>query len=233
VLDPSLVPALEGRSQAFPRWSPDRRRLAFVAGGELFVADADGANVRSLASSVHRSPPSWRPDGQSLVFLAGNVVQEVTMAGELRPAAGFSPWQYNVEPVVLPSGGLVYQGYCNEEACASHGGTFGLPGCEDGAAIYGHGFAFAKDGASLLYAQQADPRAWSPFDFEQRGAVGKCEACACTTVLSMGDAWLPRWSPDDRGFVFLRGDRQMWIVREGAEPTLLFEGAGPLTGLDW
>ena len=53
------VPATGGEAREFPtadakvteaRWSPDGRRVAYVAGGQLWVSDADGANKR------HREP---------------------------------------------------------------------------------------------------------------------------------------------------------------------------------
>ena len=50
-----LIPSAGGTPQAFPsadvaateaRWSPDGKHVAYVAGGQLWVADASGANRR-------------------------------------------------------------------------------------------------------------------------------------------------------------------------------------------
>jgi Lysyl oxidase/WD40-like Beta Propeller Repeat len=61
-----------------PAWSPDGRRLAYVALGaggthDLYVADADGTNVGRLTRTdgVDETSPSWSPDGTRLVFERG------------------------------------------------------------------------------------------------------------------------------------------------------------------
>ncbi len=57
-----------------PAWSPDGRRLAFVAKRELYVADADRPQVQDLGSGLLRplaatiSAPAWSPDGRRLAY---------------------------------------------------------------------------------------------------------------------------------------------------------------------
>jgi Lysyl oxidase/WD40-like Beta Propeller Repeat len=58
-----------------PAWSPDGRRLAFVAlgaggAGDVFVKDADGTHPGRITSTegVHEASPSWSPDGLRLAF---------------------------------------------------------------------------------------------------------------------------------------------------------------------
>jgi TolB protein len=72
-------------SDAFPAWSPDGKRIAFVSnraesapcfydecGGytnELYVMDADGSNVRRLTETDEQEVrPSWSPDGKLIVY---------------------------------------------------------------------------------------------------------------------------------------------------------------------
>jgi len=62
------------RSGSAPTWSPDGRRLAYVAPAELgatdlYVADADGSHRAALTRSEtsDESSPDWAPDGRSLV----------------------------------------------------------------------------------------------------------------------------------------------------------------------
>ncbi len=56
-----------------PRWSPDGSQIAFVANNgvtaDLFVADADGTNIRQVSTRRARvSGPAWSADGQWLAY---------------------------------------------------------------------------------------------------------------------------------------------------------------------
>ena len=70
-------PLVEGVFHAAsPTWSPDGAHLAFwgdESPDSLFVADADGSNVRRLTSQIWIStdkPPTWSPDGRFIAFSA-------------------------------------------------------------------------------------------------------------------------------------------------------------------
>src|SRR5574338_632149 len=46
------------------RWSPDGRRVAFIAGGQLWIADADGSNARQITTlNGGATGPVWSPTG--------------------------------------------------------------------------------------------------------------------------------------------------------------------------
>ena len=57
-----------------PSWSPDGARIVFVGdpGGDgldqVFVMDADGANLRQVSRSGDNSAPKFSPDGTQIVF---------------------------------------------------------------------------------------------------------------------------------------------------------------------
>jgi len=53
-------------------YSPDGTRVAFVRGGDLWLANADGSGRRRLVSTpnVVEWGPSWLPDGRTLVYTA-------------------------------------------------------------------------------------------------------------------------------------------------------------------
>ena len=51
------------------RWSPDGRRVAYVAGGQLWIADADGANARQLTKlNGGATGPVWAANGSAIAF---------------------------------------------------------------------------------------------------------------------------------------------------------------------
>lgn len=67
-----------GTPQVFPsqsvsateaRWSPDGKRVAYVASGQLWVADAGGANTRQLTRlNGGATGPIWSPAGDRIAF---------------------------------------------------------------------------------------------------------------------------------------------------------------------
>jgi WD40-like Beta Propeller Repeat/Lysyl oxidase len=89
-----------------PSWSPDGRRLAYVAPGaggaaDLFVADADGTHSGRVTRTdgVDETSPSWSPDGMRLVVeRAGTLVVLRADGGGERP---LGPGQ---EPAWSPGG---------------------------------------------------------------------------------------------------------------------------------
>ncbi len=68
----------DGVGSAYPTWSPDGTRLAFVRvraqpptlhGSDIYLIDADGTNETPLiADGTRNFNPSWSPDGSQLAF---------------------------------------------------------------------------------------------------------------------------------------------------------------------
>ena len=64
------------KSENTPRWSPDGKRIAFLANRDgaqqLYVADADGGGVKKV-TSLHagaQAPFVWSPDGTRIAFVS-------------------------------------------------------------------------------------------------------------------------------------------------------------------
>lgn len=70
-------------------WSPDGREIAFSKGGELFIADQDGGNVRRLGGVPGVAlVPRWRPDGKLIRFTAFDPEQSALALWEVSPSGG-------------------------------------------------------------------------------------------------------------------------------------------------
>ena len=73
-----MIPVGGGSPRAFPaaevsateaRWSPDGKRIAYIAAGQLWVADASGGARKQLTDlNGGATGPIWSPNGDQIAF---------------------------------------------------------------------------------------------------------------------------------------------------------------------
>ena len=94
-----------------PDWSPDGRRIAFVARRHIFTMSATGQRLRRLTDNFGDSDPAWSPDGQSIAFIRNHdlYVMRANGRGQRRVVDGpdpgldrSAPWAYLSAPTWQP-----------------------------------------------------------------------------------------------------------------------------------
>ncbi len=86
--DDQLLAGQTADASLFPVWSPDGKRIAFMAGpkleGEeyqLQIINADGTGLKTLPTQEKLSGlPAWSPDGKQLAYVSGQREPQVYLA---------------------------------------------------------------------------------------------------------------------------------------------------------
>ncbi|MBV9926473.1 MAG: PD40 domain-containing protein [Acidobacteria bacterium] len=102
------APKVEPRPYLYePSLSPDRKEIAFVSGGDVWTAPAEGGEARLLVSHpANESRPLYSPDGRSLAFVStrtgnGDIYVLDFASGEVRrvtfddAAEQLDAWSYD------------------------------------------------------------------------------------------------------------------------------------------
>lgn len=239
---------------AHPVFSPDGRRIAFVAGsngivGRLEICDLGAHTVRPVPLSVPAGDfaLSWDRGGRSLVFLGGDALGYgadqrpfvVEPSGRrLRALAGNAPWYFDgvsVSPDGTKLALLLQWKYPNgrepEQLSVLDlrtGRLRRVAGSSQLAEI--DAVSWSPDGTRLVL---------SAYRHNAHGGLYVVDVAsrALTPLLVRGaGARDPAWSPDGRSIAFVRGGARassIWLLRlAGGPPVRLTHGADD-TGPAW
>jgi Tol biopolymer transport system component len=223
-----LLSTIEG-SQRAPAYSPDGRRLAFLAPDsdrvpQIWVRDlTQDAAVQVTSGSVGAGRPRWSPAGDRIVFARGNQgIWSVSPLGgpptRILERGANPNFSRDGRLLVFESGSRLWTAAADGSNLREVTGTPGVPYTipmapavsPDGSHIAFFRAAAGPNGDLWVVAAQGGTARQLTFDLREGG-------------------W-PCWTPDGRAIVFSSaraGSRTLWqIPAAGGEPVPLTSGAG-------
>ncbi|MCJ7710102.1 MAG: hypothetical protein MUQ32_04650 [Chloroflexi bacterium] len=218
----------ESREQWHPDWSPDGARIAFEMDGEIWVAAADGTDLRRLASC--ESPcrdlnqPAWSPDGRSLVVqldryldtgndtnrVTGSAVAVVDLTAKAPKPRRLTDWtMFAAYPDWDPTKDLIVFSTCD------------LGGRDGG--------SFADSSPpSDLYTVRSDGTGMTQLTHNPNGTQLTRNDTASGPLSSQ-----PTWSPDGRSIIFVQTVGTQWPGWTMATINADGTGLAPAAGSDF
>lgn len=220
-------PVVEGRSGiASPRWSPDGKRLAFIADDrasgkpQIFVLTLRGGSVQRVTRSREGVDVySWSPDGRRIAFIAQDPPPASTLPahdkafrvtdGHFLMTRQEPPWHLWVVPVAT------------REARRLTGGDFSLNTAAGEVTDAIGPPAWSADGTRIAFTRYPSPY----FSQAYRSVIGEVDAATGTVddLVASPASLNPQFAPSGDAFAFLRprdGDRNNGnavYVRTGGE----------------
>jgi hypothetical protein len=202
-----------------PAWSPEGKRLAYVRGGELWVADADGSRRARLAEVA--TSADWAPDGRSLVLERDGMLSVLRAdgAGERRLTSGAEPgWSSRNRIVFARDGDL----FVIEPTGRGLRRLTTTPAFESAP-------AWSPDGRRLAYVSGDGTSVDLYWLDVARGTVTPVTADPFIEAS-------PAWSPDGRTITFVAnrsGPESAWSVALSGGTATALAGVTRLTDLRW
>ena len=213
------VPSAGGTPRPFPsqsvsateaRWSPDGSRVAYIASGQLWVADANGSNAKQLTNlNGGATGPIWSPIGDRIAFTSAvypDCSNDSCNAAKAKDAS-----ESKVKARVADQ--LMYRHWnAWDEGTRSHLFTVALDGSAPRDLVPGakydvppgpfggsEAYAWSPDGRELAYTakDQGRANAWST-DLNVYTVQAQGGPSAVITSANKGADQNPVYSPDGR-----------------------------------
>ena len=205
-----------------PRWSVERTvppccRVAFLAGGALYVVGGDGKNLRRVAAHALAVAPAWRPHASDheLAFAAPSGIRLAATDGKLPPKRiggagrpiGLS-WRADGRVLAaVDATGVTLYGAGGKVLQRIGGG---------GGTVLGGGYA-PQGNRLVILRRDADGRV----SVLTRGLAGPLRRIRRLAVTGVGDL---RLSPDGRSALIASTEGDEWIdirLRDGRQRLLI------------
>ena len=193
-------------SDEYPRWSPDRTRIAFAANPrgnyDIFVMSADGTGTTAVvATQADETEPAWLADGSGLAFTRSDALWTIDLAtkAERRVLPDFS--RSHGLSDFAPGGGLAaftgkrLFGWDVFAADLAHGTA--TPLTEGGKSCRPR---FSRDGRRIAYVSSVADGKGDIWLMNPDGS-GKARLTERSDTVD----YFPAWSPDDKYVVFCSG----------------------------
>ena len=200
---PTRIVETGGGEVSEPAWSPDGRRLAYVAWtnedergltADIWTVAVDGTDPRRVTDGPEREwLPAWSPDGNWLAFTSREPAATPQPAGLTQPEAGGPP------DAISSSAGawaiyVVHPDGTDRHRLTTAGESMAAVWSPDGTELAYHG---TRDGNLDVFVAAADGTG------ERR------------VTDDPGADWSPQWSPDGSRLVFTSdraGNDDVWAV---------------------
>jgi Tol biopolymer transport system component len=206
-----------GGNQAWPAFSPDGTRIAFVQAGHLWIMKANGSNAHavSVTGSPYEGSPAWSPNATKLAYINGTDGQIYTV-----PASGGTPtritsgitemadirWSPDGTKIVFDAKDTAATGY--RQIFRVNLTTKAVTRLTSGAC----------DSVEPDWSPDGTQIAFSTPCFDGTGNIGVMPAsggaASSVALLQNSAAGYPSWSPDGTQIVFAAneglGSQQLW-----------------------